>query len=195
MENFNRYHFAGQKDGEKILLVAHRHWFDILTQFFFVLVLIIMLIGSYAFLPVMFPFLGEAIGSAFFAFLENTFLLFIWIIFFIIWIDYYFDVWIITNQRVVNIEQKALFSREVSELELENIQDVTTEVSGILRTFFNFGNLYIQTASETERFVFNNVPDPYKIKDLIMNLQETQEKNEEEHFGKMLEEKIHHEKF
>lgn len=192
MDDFNKYHFTGQKEGEKILLVAHRHWFDILTQFLFVLLLLGMLIGGYLYMPLIFPFLQKEIGDAFFAFMANTFLLFVWIIFFIIWIDYYFDVWIVTNQRIVNIDQRGLFSREVSELELENIQDVTTEVSGIIPTFFNYGDLYIQTASEKERFLFHNVPDPYAIKDLIMNLQEDVEKMEENQFGEMLREKVRH---
>lgn len=192
MENFTKYHFAGQKPGEEILLVAHRHWFNILIQFFFIFALLAMLVGSYAYLPLLFPFLGNELGDVLFAFVENSFLLLIWIIFFIIWIDYYFDVWIITNERIVNIDQKGLFSREVSELELGNIQDVTTDVAGIIPTFFNYGDLYIQTAAETERFIFQNVPDPYAIKDLIMNLQKSHEKEEQVEFGRMIDKQVNH---
>jgi hypothetical protein len=114
-------------------------------------------------------------------------------VFFIIWIDYYFDVWIVTNERIVNIEQKGLFSRGISELELENIQDITVEVLGIIPTFLNYGNLYVQTAAEKERFIFKHVPDPYAIKDLIMNLQKTYEKKEAHDLGAVIRKEIHEE--
>jgi len=81
----------------------------------------------------------------------------------------------------------------VSELELEKIQDVTTDVRGVIPTFLNYGNLLIQTAGERERFIFRNVPDPYEIKDTIMKLQNELENREENEFGEMLREKIHHE--
>lgn len=193
--SFNNYHFKGQKSGENILLVVHRHWFDILTQFIIIAAMIIVLIGSYFIIPFIFPEIQEAVGDNFLLFLETLFLLFIWIGFFIIFIDYYFDVWIVTNERVVNIIQKGLFSRVVSELELENIQDITTDVRGLIPTFLNYGNLFIQTAGERERFIFRNVPNPYAIKDLIMNLQEEYEKKEGKELGQIIQKQIRDGKF
>lgn len=193
MNNFHRFHFDGQKPGEQILLVLHRHWFNILTQFLAVFLMLLLLIGSFVYLPIIFPDLAEGAGHTLFLFLENLFFLLLWIIFFLIWVDYYFDVWIVTDRRIVNIEQKGLFSRVVSELEIENIQDITTDVRGVIPTFLNYGQLFVQTAAEMERFVFRNIPDPYTVKDMIMNLQKKQEKREENEFGEMLKKKIHKE--
>ncbi|MDQ1283850.1 MAG: bPH 2 protein [Patescibacteria group bacterium] len=193
MNNFTRFHFAGQKDGEKILQVIHRHWFDILIQFVVVFAMLAIFFVSAVYLPLLFPALRESLGQMLFIFLENLFFILTWFTFFLIWIDYYFDVWIVTDQRIVNIEQKGLFSRVVSELELENIQDITTDVKGVIPTFLNYGNLYVQTAAEMERFVFRNIPDPYSVKDMIMNLQKSAENKEENEFGEMLKKKIHHE--
>jgi len=113
--------------------------------------------------------------------------MFIWIFFFLIWIDYYFDVWIITNLRIVNIEQKGLFNRSVSEMDFGRIQDVTAEVIGIIPTFFNYGDVFIQTAAETERFLFRQVPDPYHIKDVLMQLQKQRVHQKTAEFRKMME--------
>lgn len=190
MQNFTKYHFRGQKEHEKILMVVHRHWFDILTQFIIIAAMLFVLIGSYIAVPYIFPDLQETLGDAFFLFLESLFLLFVWMTFFIIFIDYYFDVWIVTNERIVNINQKGLFSRVVSELELENIQDITTDVRGLIPTFLNYGNLFVQTAAERERFLFRNVPNPYAIKDIIMNLQEEYEKKEGKELGKIIHDQI-----
>jgi uncharacterized membrane protein YdbT with pleckstrin-like domain len=192
MADFSNFHFEGQKLEEKILLVTHRHWFDILTQLFMVFLMLLIFIGSYASFPSLFPvIIEESLYRNLFLFLENLFLIFTWITFFLIWIDYYFDAWIVTDRRIVNIEQRGLFSREISELELENIQDITTEVKGVIPTFLNYGDLFVQTAAEKERFIFHNVPDPYAIKDMVMNLQKKYEDKEENQFGEMLREKIH----
>jgi uncharacterized membrane protein YdbT with pleckstrin-like domain len=193
MENFNQFHFKGQKPGEKILMVIHRHWFNILSKFFILFILLALLFFSFFFNFFISPtILGDS-GAGMLSFLQNSFFIFIWLFFFITWIDYYFDVWIVTNERIVNINQKGLFSREVSELEMEKIQDITVEVLGVIPTFFNYGNLYIQTAGETERFIFARVPNPYAIKDLIMNLQKDYEKTEAENLGSVIRKEIHEE--
>jgi hypothetical protein len=78
-------------------------------------------------------------------------------------------------------------------LELENIQDITVEVCGIIPTFLNYGNLYVQTAAEKERFIFKHVPNPYAIKDLVMNLQKSYEKKEAHNLGAVIRKEIHDE--
>lgn len=193
MRDYSKFHFDGQKVDEQILLVLHRHWFDILCQFFLVIGMLILLIGSFVCLPLVFPNLLNSNSRNLFLFLENLFLILIWVVTFLIWIDYYFDIWIVTNQRIVNIEQKALFSRSISELELEKVQDISTDVHGVIPTFLNFGNLLVQTAAEKEKFLFHNIPNPYSVKDLIMNLQKRQEKREERTFSKLIAKKVHHE--
>lgn len=193
MHNFRDYHFSGQKKNEEVLLVVRRHWFDILKQFIAVFGMTVLLVGSFFVSPLIFPALPIGEGDSMrllFVFAENLFAMLIWITFFLIWIDYYFDVWIVTNLRVVNVEQKGLFSRNVSELELERIQDVTTEVRGVIPTFLNYGDVFIQTAGERERFQFHNVPDPYYIKDLIMKLQDKQEKAEANELGEIIRKKM-----
>ena len=193
MKKFTEFHFRGQKTNEAILLVVHRHWFDILVQFLIIFAMIFLFLGGFFFVPLLLPNFKETFGMNLFYFFQSSFFLFTWMLFFIIWIDYYFDVWIVTNERIVNIEQKGLFSRGVSELELENIQDITVEVKGIIPTFLNYGNLYVQTAAEKERFIFRNVPNPYAIKDLVMNLQKSYERKEAHKLGAVIRKEIHDE--
>ena len=190
--NFTKYHFDGQRDNEQILLVLHRHWFDILSQFFIVIVMLLLFFGSYGLTAFFYTDFSNPALQILFAFIRNLFFIFTWITFFIIWIDYYFDVWIVTDQRIVNIEQKGLFARETSELRLEKIQDVATVVHGVIPTFLNYGDLEVQTAAEQEKFLFKNIPNPYAVKDMIMKLQEKIEHDEDSQFTEMLSQKIHH---
>jgi len=90
-----------------------------------------------------------------------------WMTFAVMWTDYYLDVLLITSKRVIDIEQKGLFSRDVAELRLENIQDMKVEVAGIIPSLLRYGDLHIQTASENKEFVIKTIPDPDKVKDVI----------------------------
>jgi len=192
-QTITQYHFNGQKPDEKVLLILHRHWFDILSQFILIFFLILIFFGSFGLYFVSFNFSNNPNYRNLLLFGQNSFFLFIWLAFFVIWIDYYFDVWIVTNRRIVNIEQNGLFNRKTSELELEKIQDVTTDVKGIIPTFFNYGDIQVQTAGEQEKFLFHNIANPYQVKDLIMNLQKKFEQQENIEFTEMLSKKIHHE--
>src|SRR3989344_7267387 len=167
---FGRYHFQGQHENEQILQVIHCHWFNITLHLGIMLLLSFFLLGSISFIPLLFPETASLQSASFFAFIQSTLLLFMWLYGFLTWIDYYFDVWIITNERIVNIEQRGLFARHISELNFGSVQDVTTVVTGILPTVLNYGDVVVQTAGEKERFVFRMIPDPYIIKDSIMKL-------------------------
>jgi uncharacterized membrane protein YdbT with pleckstrin-like domain len=178
-------------EGEKIIKLIHRHWFNIFKHFALILAMVAIIVGIFFYLPALLPqAFQDRDMYALLLFIENTFMVFIWLYVFFIWIDYYFDIWIITDKRIVNIEQKGLFVRSVSELKYEKIQDVTTEVKGVIPTFLNYGDVFVQTAAEKERFVFRQVPDPNRIKNLIMNLQKDIEKEETDELGEMLKERI-----
>jgi hypothetical protein len=88
------------------------------------------------------------------------------------WVLYYLNVNIVTNERVVDITQKSLLHHTIAELHLNRIQDVTAEVHGFFETFLDYGNVHLQTAGETERFVFSRVANPTKISKMILDLYE-----------------------
>jgi uncharacterized membrane protein YdbT with pleckstrin-like domain len=187
MLNLHAFNIATEKSDEQVLMIVRRHWFNILSQFIMIFAVIILIIGGNLYLPLLFPALESARYENLFGFFQNFFALVIWILFFLIWIDYYFDVWIITNKRIINVEQKGLFNRCISELNLEKIQDVTTEVVGVIPTVLNYGDVFIQTAGKTERFKFRKVSDPYHIKDFILKLQAQEEKQDARSFAQMID--------
>ncbi len=94
-------------------------------------------------------------------------LMMVWISFFYFWTDYYLDVLVVTNKRIIDIEQHGLFNRQISSFPLENIQDITTDVAGIVATFLDFGNVTLQTASEKSNFIITNAAHPETVKKVI----------------------------
>lgn len=112
------------------------------------------------------PFIGGGVGP-FGMVLYFGFLIVLWVGFFIEWTDFMLDTWILTNERLVDVEQITLFSRRVSTLTLDRIQDITVEESGFLETFLGIGDVLIQTASEIEQFKVRGAKNPVQIKDMI----------------------------
>lgn len=161
---------GGARENEQVLLTLHRHWFDLLSHLFMAFVLVFALFAGFFILPFTFPDIITGQNETVFFFLETLIFLFCWLYALLVWVDVWFDTWIITNERIVNIEQKGLFARETSELSFSKVQDVTSEVDGIVRSVLNYGDVFVQTAAEQERFRFRNVPDPVNIKSLIMKL-------------------------
>ncbi|MDD4062459.1 MAG: PH domain-containing protein [Candidatus Pacebacteria bacterium] len=98
-------------------------------------------------------------------------LIILWQISVVVFVNYYLDCWIITNERTISTELKTLFSRNVSSISHNRIQDITVEVKGFLQTFLNYGNLQIQTAGKFHEFIFKEIPEPYKTKELIFKAQ------------------------
>lgn len=102
----------------------------------------------------------------------TAFFLYAWLFLFQAFMDYYLDIWVVTNRRILSIEQTGLFSRTVSELRLYRIQDVTSTITGPLHTVFGYGDVEIQTAGEKTRFTFEDIPQPNAIAKSILELSE-----------------------
>ncbi len=96
---------------------------------------------------------------------------FLWILFFIEWTNYYLYIWIITNQRVVSIDQKGFFNREITTLRYRQIQDVTVEVKGLISSLLKFGLVEIETAGETRKIIMRQAESPEIAKELIVTEQ------------------------
>ena len=79
---------------------------------------------------------------------------------FVFWTNYYLDVWIITNKKILNVDQHGLFKREVIVLHLDKIQDITYMVDGLVATTLNYGNIKVTTAGKEAEFVLPGIPNP-----------------------------------
>ncbi|MBI2415936.1 MAG: PH domain-containing protein [Candidatus Kerfeldbacteria bacterium] len=163
--------FPNQRPNEKVLLKLRRHWltwaWNIIQLLLFNLIppglyiLFYQLIG--------WPVPTEGLLYIGLVLLLSLYYLGAWLIFYHAFVDYHLDVWVLTDQRIVNVEQQGLFDRTISELNILKVQDVTSEIHGHLQTFFNFGNVYIQTAGEQQRFIFQNVPHPEDVARIIIH--------------------------
>ena len=91
---------------------------------------------------------------------------------------WFFNVYIVTDERVVGVGFINLFYRVVSTAKIEEIQDLSVRSSGAFETFFNYGSVFIQTAAQVSEFEFLRVPRPEVVAKVINQMidQEEQEK-------------------
>lgn len=88
---------------------------------------------------------------------------------------YFLNVWVLTNKRLVDVEQRKYFHREVSSLSLAHVQDVTTNVTGVLSSMLGLGNIEVQTAGASDEFRMQGIPRPEQMRDLILKYASTTE--------------------
>lgn len=163
--------------GENIIIKARKHWFIFAIEAIF--------IGIMAFAPWFFAEWLIPFFESTFSFIELgqnvdpdmlstaltlayvTWLLILWIFLFVLWTDYYLDVWVVTNKRIFDIEQFGLFRRGVSVFRLNRIQDLTIETHGLIATVLGFGDIHVQTAGADEDFIMKGIRNPVRIKRII----------------------------
>lgn len=165
------YRLPHQLPGEKIVKILRRDVFILFKKILLFLFLLALFVGF-----ILISYYQDIEQQYYFPLLilaASAYLLFVWLFFFFSFIDYYLDVWIITNERIINIEQKGFFSRTISEQRLFRVQDVTSETHGLLPTIFKYGNVHVQTAGEKGRFLFEEISDPNQVRDIIIKLAET----------------------
>jgi len=88
---------------------------------------------------------------------------------FYIWLTWYYDVYVLTNERIIEAKQKGLFNKEVKEIDLGKIQDITYNVSGFLSTVMELGNVKIKSSSGME-IEMANISKPSVVREVIMKL-------------------------
>lgn len=98
-------------------------------------------------------------------------LVFIFAYIFYNWLIWYYDVYILTTTRVIEIKQGSLFSREVNELNLDKIQDVSYSVDGFHSSFLGFGTVAVYS-SGTLRINLRNISGPKETQQMILELKE-----------------------
>ena len=163
--------FDGQRPDEKLLFVFRRHIIAMRKGFYMLLIPLVItaippLIWSSSLELFLLPVGGLALGIILFAYQ------------FIMW---YFTIYIVTDQRMRQVTQRGFFGKDVVELRLSKVQNISYNIPGFSGEMFHFGTIVIQTF--VGDLVIHNVEHPDKIynklQDAVNNVFETQGEHEE----------------
>jgi membrane protein YdbS with pleckstrin-like domain len=160
-----------QKSYERIEYVLRRHPLTFVPNVLMFLVLLAVPFALSLLLSSAFPDLfADAVIYPMIVLAIAGYLLLTTLFFYTQFVDYYLDIWIVTNDRVIDIEQFGLFSRSITEIDLFRLQDVTTDIHGVFATFFKYGNVTLTTASSNPNIVFRNISNPNQIRNDLISL-------------------------
>lgn len=162
--NQSQNSFDGQHDNEQVILLLRRHPFVIAIR----LVGIVLLALAPLFCAVVFGYYlmdNDLVTPA--LFLLSIWYLLLWQIAWYALAMYALDVWIVTNQRIIDSTQHGYFNRTISEIDLRRIQDISVTTTGFIPTLLHFGNLEVQSAGAENKFMFKEIPNPEIVKDVI----------------------------
>ncbi len=164
--------FDGQRPGEKLLFVFRRHMIAMRKGFYMLLIPLVVtsippLIASNNLELFLLPIGGLLLGLILFAYQ------------FIMW---YFTIYIVTDQRIRQVTQRGFFGKDVIELRLSKVQNISYNIPGFSGEIFKFGTIVIQTF--VGDLVINKVDHPEeiynKLQDAVNNAVDKQGKNEED---------------
>lgn len=163
--------FETQEDTEEVILFMRQHLIVLLPSMILGIILIFAPFIIFPFflkfltLPITIPSNFIVVGTVFWYVFTFGLIL-------VRFLRWYFNIYIVTNQRVVDIDFVHLLYKEFSEARLSKIQDVTYKTGGVFATFFNYGDVLVQTAAEMPNFDFIAVPNPEKVVQMIGELTE-----------------------
>ena len=144
---------------ESVALVLRRHWVHLYPRLALAILAAIvpplaLWWGANA--------LGDPTGSARIAILAVCAIwLVAWLVrAYLLWYRYEHDVWVLTDQRLVDSLKRHWFHHRMSSVDLVDIEDVSVLRVGLLRTMFDFGDVQVQTAAQQANFILSAIPHP-----------------------------------
>lgn len=153
---------ANLKENEEVLFVTLPHWFSLIFPFLISAVVFIIPIVIYFNIKNATPLL--LLISLF------PLLYFIYKYF-----ERKYDLWIVTNLRL--IDEEGILSISSKESPLDKINNVTYHQS-VLGRIFGFGDVEVQTAAEMGATIYYGLDSPKELKESITSAQEAYKQNQ-----------------
>ncbi len=161
--------FVNQEKGEHIILFLRRHFITnvpwiLLTILFSLLPIVIIAILQFSNLSLfnLSPQLSIILLLFYYLIIFNYALMH-----FIIW---FYHVGIVTPKRLLDLDVYNILSHHLAETEMADIVDVSFAQNGFFQSFFDFGNVPIQTQAIKANFEFESSPKPAIVSDIITDL-------------------------
>jgi hypothetical protein len=171
-ENPLDFWFQTKEDDEEVLLLLRRHFVTNISWIFIVFVLIIFPFGA------VIAFTSMGFANPLSDIIPQNYLLPLSLLYFIAILSYglinfmswFYNVSLVTNKRIVDIDFSNLVYHDVAATKLDLVQDVDYAQIGVLRSIFNYGDVFVRTASKSDNFDFLAVPKPTQVSRIIENL-------------------------
>lgn len=163
--------FETQKEEESIILFLRAHFLTNLSWIIISIILVILPLIATLFLPNMhLAFLSSEVASHFVTVFTLFYYLIIFSYIFLSFLNWFYNVFIVTTERILDIDCSDIVVHNIAETKLSHIEDVRYTQSGFIPSLVNYGDLFVQTAGTEENFEAFSIPKPIEATDIITNL-------------------------
>lgn len=162
--------FANQQPNETVLLLLRRH---LITNVGWITTTVLLLLVPPVLNIFAFPFdtsLPFNLPRQFFTIFIIFYYLAIFAYILINLITWFYNVSLVTTERIVDIDFSDLIYHNVAATKLSLIQDVEYTQVGVIRSLFDYGDVFVKTASGSPDFDFLAVPKPAQVVNIIEDL-------------------------
>lgn len=161
--------FSSQEKDERILLYLRKHFITNLPWITIVLTLL-TLPSLLFFLDITQITIFSFLSSQDYIFLILLYYLVILTYAFVEFITWFYNISLVTTKRIVDIDFSNLVYHNVAATKLELVEDVDYSQTGFIRSLFNYGDVFVQTAGGKVNFDFLAVPKPSRVEKSIVDL-------------------------
>lgn len=154
--------FPGQHPGEEVEMVFRQH--PIVMRKALIYGMFIMLASE---MPLLLSNIIPSIYGLSFKILGlGVFLTLLY--WFYTWIGWHYSIYILTDQRLIDIHQKGFFNRQVREVGMDKIQSINYHIKGVQAALFKFGDITVQTY--TGDWVLKAIHHPVTVHTKMMEI-------------------------
>ncbi len=167
--------FETQEEAEKVILFLRQHF---IVNVPWILVAIVLVIAPTVIFPILFRVLSLNMAFPASYYVVGTMFWYLATFGFTLasFIGWFFNIYIVTNERIVDIDFFYLLYKKFAQAELTKIQDINYTSGGIVAALFNYGNVTVETAGEAPNIIFEAIPFPEKVVETIRELTEHEER-------------------
>jgi len=164
--------FVNEQKDETVVLLLRAHP---ITNLGWIMITLVMMAIPFVFpLDIIFP-----VGAKFLFMAKLVWYLMTMGFAFEKFLGWYYSVFIVTNERAVDIDFVNLLTRHVTYANLNHIEEPTMTSGGFVQSIFRYGNIHIPTAAEISMIEARAVPYPERVISIISELSEELEKRRE----------------
>lgn len=164
-------HFQTQKPHESIILFLRSHFITNSSWIIFTVILLTLPIIIIFLLPLFrIDFLSSPLVTRFITIYVLLYYLMVSSYAFINFLHWFYNVFLVSSERVIDIDYSDIVIHNIAVTSLTHIQDVNYHQSGFISTFFNYGNLFVQTAGNEKNFEALSIPKPREATHIIGDL-------------------------
>jgi hypothetical protein len=89
---------------------------------------------------------------------------------FINFITWLYNVFFVTSERIIDVDFSSIVYHQIAATKIDLVEDVHYDQVGFIPSLFDFGTVFLATASDEQIFEATNVPHPGRAVNIIGNI-------------------------